>query len=304
MDTFLTKKDIDEFVLILKGESAEQIEQDGIFLAGLIQNEVEKGASLKVSIGIGRPQQRLGDLHSSFAEALAKVRDTTDEPGQIDLQKLDQSALKQFLETGSPEEFDPFFERFIRPLAEAALHSKLLKHYILIDLVLTAAQAVSDLGGEVDQIIPEIHHGDDFLAGIKTLDQVREGTRRLFTAAVVFRDSQANSDRSILLRQAKNYIDGHYSNPALSLNEVARQVNFSPNHFSAVFSDETGETFRDYLTHTRVEQAKKLLRTSKLKCAEVAFQCGYNDPHYFSMIFRKNTGFTPQQFRETSKREK
>ena len=88
------------------------------------------------------------------------------------------------------------------------------------------------------------------------------------------------------------------------MNEVAEQVNFSPNHFSTVFSDETGETFRNYLTRVRIEQAKKLLRSTKLMCSEVAMECGYNDPHYFSITFRKNTGLTPQQFRKLPNVEK
>ena len=97
--------------------------------------------------------------------------------------------------------------------------------------------------------------------------------------------------------RARAYIDGHYTQSDLSLNEVAAQVNLSPSHFSAVFSHETGETFKEYLTRLRIERAKELLRTTNLKSFEVAYQSGYNDPHYFSYIFRKNTGLSPQQFR-------
>jgi len=82
---------------------------------------------------------------------------------------------------------------------------------------------------------------------------------------------------------------------------VAVQVNFSPNHFSTVFRNETGVTFRDYLAQMRIEQAKRLLVTSNLKCAEVAYQCGYNDPHYFSLIFRRNCNQTPQQYRASNR---
>ncbi|RPJ36485.1 MAG: AraC family transcriptional regulator, partial [Chloroflexi bacterium] len=131
--------------------------------------------------------------------------------------------------------------------------------------------------------------------------QIRAEVKNLFAALLAFRDSQANNNRTAIINQARTYIDRHFSDANLSLNEVAAQVNFSPNHFSAVFSEETGGTFRDYLTGARLEQARKLLRSTRLKCSEVAFQCGYNDPHYFSMIFRKNTGQTPQQFRHEAR---
>jgi len=303
-DVLLTRKDMEELLLILKGDETEQIVQDGAYLADLIRVEMEKAAGCRLIVAAGTPQQRLGDLHTSYAEASARVNDSTEALDGVELQKLDQAALKQFLETGVSADFDAFFERSIRPLGEAVLRSQMLKHYVLIDLLLSAAQVVSDLGGNVDQILPEIHHGDAYLAGIQTIDQMREVTRRVLTAALAFRESQVFNDRAMLIHQAKTYINRRYSDSGLSLNEVAEQVNFSPNHFSAVFSAETGVTFRDYLTGMRIEQAKKLLRTTRLKCAEVAYQCGYNDPHYFSIIFRKNTGLTPQQFRDASRKEK
>jgi two-component system response regulator YesN len=168
--------------------------------------------------------------------------------------------------------------------------------------MLATTQFVSDLGGNASQIIPPVYNDDAFLASLQTIDQMRAEINKLFSLAIAFRDSQASSDRASIILQAKKYITAHYHDSNLSLNEVAAQVNFSPNHFSAVFSDETSETFRDYLTRARIEQAKKLLRVTKLKCSQVAFQCGYNDPHYFSIIFRKNCGMTPQQFRASARK--
>jgi two-component system response regulator YesN len=75
-------------------------------------------------------------------------------------------------------------------------------------------------------------------------------------------------------------------------------VNLSPSHFSVIFSQEMGESFKDYLTRIRLERAKELLRTTNLKCAEIAYQSGYNDPHYFSHVFHKRIGLPPQQFRQ------
>jgi two-component system, response regulator YesN len=298
MDALLTRKDMEELVLILKGQDPGEVEEEAQFLADLIRKEVEGKTACSLTIAAGSPHQRLGDLHRSFAEALVKVQDAREDFENGELQKLDQPALMRFLESGRAGDFDSFFESYIRPLGETALRSRLLKYYIMVDIILTVAQFVSDLGGNVDQMVPEIHHGDIVVATVRSLEQIKAETLRLITAAHVFRDNQVNNDRAVVIRQAKTYIHAHFTDPALSLNEVAAQVSFSPNHFSAVFSDESGETFRDYLIKTRVTQARKLLRTTGLKISEVAYQCGYNDPHYFSIIFRKHTGLTPQQFRE------
>jgi two-component system, response regulator YesN len=44
-----------------------------------------------------------------------------------------------------------------------------------------------------------------------------------------------------------------------------------------------------------------LLRTTALKSADIAYQVGYNDPHYFSYTFKKNTGFSPSEFRSQAR---
>ena len=100
-----------------------------------------------------------------------------------------------------------------------------------------------------------------------------------------------------MIQQARNYIDRHYMDPNISLNEVAAQVNLSPSHFSMVFSQETSQTFKEYLTEVRIRKAKELLRMTNAKSYEIAYQVGYNDPHYFSYVFRKNTGLSPTEFR-------
>ncbi len=301
-DVLLTKKDMAVFVLILKGENLEQIEAEGLFLAEMIQEEVQHKTGCKVLYGAGAPQQHLGDLHRSFVEAMMNVSGSRPEAETADLQKLDHAVLRRYLETGKAADFNAFFEQSILPLAEAALQSKLLKRYVMVDILLAVAQYVSDLGGDAAALIPAVQNEDAFLSKLPSAERVRAELGQVFAAALAYRDNQAGSDRASLIQKAKDYIDGRFSDSKLSLNEVAAQVNFSPNHFSAVFREETGGTFRDYLTQTRIAQAQKLLRATRLKISEVAYQCGYNDPHYFSVIFRKSTGQRPQQYRSAARK--
>ena len=87
----------------------------------------------------------------------------------------------------------------------------------------------------------------------------------------------------------------------LSPNEVAARANLSASHFSAVFSQETHQTFKEHLTEVRINKAKELLRMTTLRSADIAYQVGYNDPHYFSSLFKKKIGLSPIQFRSQSK---
>lgn len=94
------------------------------------------------------------------------------------------------------------------------------------------------------------------------------------------------------------YIEEHYAEEDLSLSKAAEHIGLSPNHLSAVFKEETGRSFTKYLTDHRIKTAKKLLDTSKKRSSEIAELVGYPDPHYFSSVFKKQTGMTPSQYRD------
>ncbi len=94
------------------------------------------------------------------------------------------------------------------------------------------------------------------------------------------------------------YIEEHYAEEDLSLSKAAEHIGLSPNHLSAVFKEETGRSFTKYLTDHRIKTAKNLLDTSKKRSSEIAELVGYPDPHYFSSVFKKQTGMTPSQYRD------
>jgi two-component system response regulator YesN len=95
---------------------------------------------------------------------------------------------------------------------------------------------------------------------------------------------------------ARDYISRNYCND-ITLEDVSREVNISPNYFSKLFKDETGSNFIDYLTALRIEKAKKLLADSRYVNKEICYQIGYADPNYFSRIFKKVVGLTPTEYR-------
>ena len=75
-------------------------------------------------------------------------------------------------------------------------------------------------------------------------------------------------------------------------------VNISPYYFSKVFKEEAGENFIEYLTRTRIGNAKEFLKRSELSIKEICLMSGYGDPNYFSRIFKKQEGVTPSEYRE------
>lgn len=308
-----TKKGLDELVLILKGDTPDQVNQEGAFLTHLIQQEGETSAICNLIVEIGQPQQRIGDIHRSFSEAVVKAQSAAEYSRikksihgfqQVEMLKLEHTALEDYLKFGNLQDIDTFFTAYLQPINDAAQRSELVKNYGFMDIILTVSQFVSDLGGKVEQIAPDLDNVEKFLQEVTTTDQMNREMKNLIARVLNFRDSRTNQERSFLIQDAKAFIEDNFSNPDLHMNSVARKFNLSPSHFSTVFSQEVGETFRDYLNTLRIDRARELLRTTNLKCSEIAYQCGYNDSHYFSTVFKKKTGFSPQQYRGQSQSRK
>jgi len=303
-DIFMLKRDWGDLVLILKGNTQEYLEESRDFLLEEIRHEIEQ-TRYKLTVGMGTAKNRIADICQSFVEALAQIQnpaglaDLESNPAleRMELLNVDKSAVENYLHSGVLEGFDGFFQAYLLPLGQTALKSNLIKNYILVDIVLSVAKLVNDLGGEVDKVIPELNSIELIMSNIKTSEQLRDQVYRIISTALAFRDSQPKGQYKDLIRQAKEYIECHYVDPELSLHAVAAQANLSASHFSVVFSQEAGQTFKEYLTEIRINKAKELLRMTALRSADIAYQVGYNDPHYFSSVFKKHTGQSPIEFR-------
>lgn len=107
-----------------------------------------------------------------------------------------------------------------------------------------------------------------------------------------------NKSIKLILRKAIDYIQEHYSEQ-VTLNEVAENIYVSTFYISRMFKKELGKSFVDYLNDVRIEKSKELLKDVKYKTYEVAEIVGISDPHYFSKLFKKYSGMTPSEYRES-----
>lgn len=303
-DIFVLKRDWGDILLIVKGNTPEYIEEE----CGLLLEEMRQtaaGTRYRLNIGVGACKERIADINQSFIDALIHIQNPihASMPGlnqsieRRELLRLDKTAVENFLRCGVKDDFEIFFDAYLQPLGDTALKSTLIKNYIFMDVILSTARLVNELGGEIDKVVPELNSIDTILADIKSVDQLREQAHKIISAGFAYRDSQPNNLHVQLIRQAKEFIEQHYTNPDLSLNDVAARANLSPSHFSAVFSQETSQTFKEYLTEIRMTRAKELLRMTTLRSSDIAYKVGYNDPHYFSSVFKKQTGLSPIEFR-------
>ena len=99
------------------------------------------------------------------------------------------------------------------------------------------------------------------------------------------------------IEQALRYMKENYRKP-LKLHEIAASVNLSENYFSYLFSKSTGQSFVNFLHELRVNKAKELLREGSTPWYEVGEKVGFDNPKYFSKIFKKHYGVSPLEYKE------
>ncbi|WP_281885416.1 response regulator [Paenibacillus sp. YYML68] len=103
-------------------------------------------------------------------------------------------------------------------------------------------------------------------------------------------------DSNVMFEIAK-YISNHYHED-ISLQEIANHFYLSREYISRKFKQEFGENLSDYLSRIRMDKAKLLLLNPHLRIAQIASMVGYEDEKYFSKVFKKTTGVTPNEYRK------
>ncbi|NLJ80138.1 MAG: helix-turn-helix transcriptional regulator [Firmicutes bacterium] len=84
----------------------------------------------------------------------------------------------------------------------------------------------------------------------------------------------------------------------ISLESTARSLGLNKSYFSALFRENTGQTFTEFVQEVRIKESKKLLANPALSVLEIALQVGFNNQNYFARIFKKLTGVSPSEFRQ------
>lgn len=90
-------------------------------------------------------------------------------------------------------------------------------------------------------------------------------------------------------------------NERLTLHEIEGYSGLNYNYVNRLFKDGTGFTIKNYLNLLKIQRAQQLIRENRLTFAEIAEGLGFDDPFYFSKLFKNKTGLTPSQYKNEIK---
>jgi transcriptional regulator GlxA family with amidase domain len=110
------------------------------------------------------------------------------------------------------------------------------------------------------------------------------------------RSEHCGPEAAARIEQSVAYMTQHLNQP-LQVATLAARVSISPSHFFALFKRRVGVAPMDYFTRLRMERACRLLETTSLSVKQVAAELGYDDPFYFSRVFKSVNQVAPSDFR-------
>ena len=136
------------------------------------------------------------------------------------------------------------------------------------------------------------------IAEIETMEELQALIPQMIRHYCLLVHQHSLERYSSAVRSCLNYIDFHYMEP-LNLESLAERFVINKNYLSTRFHREVGMTVTEYINRTRIQRAEDLLKKKTLSMQAVAEQCGFSDANYFTRIFRKINGRSPNEYRKS-----
>ncbi len=151
----------------------------------------------------------------------------------------------------------------------------------------------------MDEIIRASHVQETFSQDV--IDGLYLGMLASMHDLVENRDTKMGISNS-KVDQCLEYIDYNFGNSELSVTVLAEWLQCHPDYLSKLFHQERGEKLNAHINARRIHMAKEALQATALPVSQIAQASGFQDPAYFSRLFKKKHACTPIQFRQSLNR--
>ncbi len=273
---------------------------------------IKKVIQVNTSAGIGQLCSKLSEFHNSYNEAKDAVdyRILFDSNQAIYIKDVEPKAEERYvydeasiqhimkqIKIGSKEELEKSIWEITDKFKQLKVTSPQLQLSfagILIEIA-RLEQAYEMVTDKIDVFDIDVYRE------IKKFNSLDEFGERLLEICLQLR-SRIRRERTdstrILITNAIQFITEQYSDTSLSVDKICNYLNVSAAYFSTLFKKETGMNFVMYLTKVRMEQALTLLNTTEEKSYIISGMVGYEEPNYFSYVFKKYYGVSPSKYRQ------
>ncbi|MBA4493345.1 response regulator [Paenactinomyces guangxiensis] len=307
--------DRDELVLIYSHqEEAETANRDIYDLAEQIRESVKRYLKTTLTIAMGRVFKDLSGISLSYEEARSAIEfrhligkdqvfsiaDTGLPRHNASLQGMDiENELVMKVKLGLKQEVLTLMEEWEGQLLQQkyiSLHQVRLMAIQMVVLLFREAGMWAKEWEEKNRQELVSHY--NVINELQTIQEIIKKVTLISLDIVSHVNARRESQKHSAIKKAVKCIEENYAKEGLSLQDVAKEVHISPTYLSILFKQEKNINFSEFLLETRMKKAMELLRNQDLKAYEVAERVGYNNPQYFSVSFKKYTGYSPLEFKK------
>ena len=318
----LFRSNVFSYGVLIKGEKNSIRENTRICVEEIRKIFDRKKDNKEWFVAVGESVERLSQIQKSYhsasrafsqrylydgkvlcyEEMLAmEKKDVTNDDSEylqkVDVNALNPTILQKFLSNGLLEETENFVQDYFYAIGQEPMESVVFRSYVILNVRFSVLSFLKELGCDTKTLEPE--DTEKILAESgRNMESTIAYAEKLVSQAIQLRDRNSGNKNRSILKTAVDFIDQHYMEEDMSLNKAANAANVSANHFSALFSQNMGQTFIEYLTSLRMDKAKEYLRCTGMRSSEIAGEVGYKDAHYFSYLFKKTQGMTPSDYRK------
>ncbi len=300
-----------EYVLMFHERKTESQDEQSDFYSEIVRS-LNQYLQLSVSIGVGRIANSPLKINSSYKEAVnalyfkfytgkGAVINITDisltlENNEIPDLYLEEHELVNRVKSGNVLETEQAIQALFNKLSHDKKYTVGYIQRVCDEIVYMMTRALYDLGEDIKDIT---HNRSDLLKMLYQTESIFELQKKitdiLISIAQHFSLKYTQKNKKVI-DDIKKLIQKKYRED-ININKIAESVYLSPNYISVVFKQMTGETIIDFLTKTRMENAKILLKETDFKVLDISEMVGFQDASYFSKVFKKYTGVHPQKYR-------
>ena len=265
----------------------------------------------EVNIGIGSIVKYLWSLSSSYSNALKSleyrfffpqkdiftISDTVDKDYTVELYEV--SGNEELIQLLCKNDLGGV-KKWILSFSEELTQSYKNKQFIFLrvyQLLGHLLKFLCDMGLNINDMEKDIVKTYQQLDAFSTSTEIFQWLFHLCQTISDEMNLSTQSHQEHVCAATLEYIQQHYPENTLCLNEIAENVHISPAHLSALFKKQRQQNISDVITDIRIEAACSLLKNTSLPLKEISAKVGYSNQYYFSSCFKKKTGKTPSSYR-------
>lgn len=288
-------------------------------LAGIFGEAIRHEADyfgIGFSAGIGTAAEGLCSVSESYNNALDAVeyrlfygKQSVTEYESIRQQEtvhmdypydMEQEILRQAIRfhnrVKTMERLDKFAERMRHISAEDA-------NLYIHQLGVAVNRALRQTEGISVNHLYSMREFSHFMDALTTLKEKQQQIRATLDELFQMAAEGADRKKQGIVQRVEDYIIQNYQNPDITVEDIAMSAGLSSNYLRRIFRDQCGYSPMDYLVNYRIEMAKELFRDTSYTAKEVAEKVGYANAKYFYSLFKKQTGQSTYEYKQSLEQE-